>query len=169
MECDKILLFSSDYPTGFGDPRWLVNTCTRTRPRKRHVPSGIKTHLPDTVPPRGQCGCSEALTKNKPTTQTSPAQARAAVRRRHHRRNPPGAHKLVPHRAHGVGVYNVSGAFYAIANYCPHEGGPLCSGRPWTQRHRQSVPRRFGDDPRPGYIFCPGISGVSSWPRVPLR
>ena len=30
---------------------------------------------------------------------------------------------------HGVGVYNVNGTFYAIANYCPHEGGPLCSGR----------------------------------------
>jgi nitrite reductase/ring-hydroxylating ferredoxin subunit len=28
-----------------------------------------------------------------------------------------------------VGVYNVAGTFYAIANYCPHEGGPLCTGR----------------------------------------
>ena len=43
---------------------------------------------------------------------------------------PPGTHKLVPIGRHGVGVYNVNGTFYAIANYCPHEGGPLCSGRP---------------------------------------
>ena len=42
---------------------------------------------------------------------------------------PPGKHKLVPIGRHGVGVYNVHGTFYAIANYCPHQGGPLCSGR----------------------------------------
>ena len=42
---------------------------------------------------------------------------------------PHGSHKLVPIGRHGVGVYNVNGTFYAIANYCPHEGGPLCSGR----------------------------------------
>lgn len=42
---------------------------------------------------------------------------------------PPGTHKLVPIGRHGVGVYNVNGNFYAIANYCPHQGGPLCSGR----------------------------------------
>ena len=43
---------------------------------------------------------------------------------------PPGSHKLVPIGRHGVGVYNVNGTFHAIANYCPHQGGPLCSGRP---------------------------------------
>ena len=41
---------------------------------------------------------------------------------------PPGTHKLVPIGRHGVGVYNVNGNFYAIANYCPHEGGPLGEG-----------------------------------------
>ena len=42
---------------------------------------------------------------------------------------PSGTHKLVPIGRHGVGAYNVDGTFYAIANYCPHQGGPLCSGR----------------------------------------
>jgi len=28
----------------------------------------------------------------------------------------------------GIGVYNVNGRFYALANYCPHRGGPLCVG-----------------------------------------
>ena len=69
---------------------------------------------------------------------------------------PPGTHKLVPIGRHGVGVYNVNGTFYAIANYCPHEGGPLCSGR---ARGRTIV-----DDSVPGdavmvrdleYIYCP--------------
>lgn len=42
---------------------------------------------------------------------------------------PPGTRIVVPIGRHGIGVYNVDGVFYAIANYCPHEGGPLCSGR----------------------------------------
>ena len=37
--------------------------------------------------------------------------------------------KLVPIGKFGIGVYNVAGKFYAITNYCPHEGGPLCLGR----------------------------------------
>jgi len=41
---------------------------------------------------------------------------------------PPGAMKLVPVGAYGVGVYNVGGSFYAIANFCTHEGAPLCAG-----------------------------------------
>jgi nitrite reductase/ring-hydroxylating ferredoxin subunit len=69
---------------------------------------------------------------------------------------PPGEHKVVPIGRHGVGVYNVNGTFYAIANYCPHEGGPLCSGR----THGRSVV----DDDQPGgiaevrageFIYCP--------------
>lgn len=68
----------------------------------------------------------------------------------------PGTRKIVPIGRHGVGVYNVNGRFYAIANYCPHEGGPLCLGR----THGQTVV----DDERPGgaaearsgeFIYCP--------------
>jgi nitrite reductase/ring-hydroxylating ferredoxin subunit len=36
--------------------------------------------------------------------------------------------KLVQAGKFGVGVYNVDGALYAIANYCSHEGAPLCAG-----------------------------------------
>ena len=42
---------------------------------------------------------------------------------------PPGTMKHVPVGKFGVGVYNVGGSFYALTNYCPHRGGPLCSGR----------------------------------------
>jgi nitrite reductase (NADH) small subunit len=42
---------------------------------------------------------------------------------------PPGSMKLVPVGKFGVGVYNVGGEFYALTNYCPHRGGPLCAGR----------------------------------------
>jgi nitrite reductase (NADH) small subunit len=68
----------------------------------------------------------------------------------------PGDSKIVPIGRHGVGVYNVHGRYYAIANYCPHEGGPLCLGR----THGQTV----ADPERPGgaaearageFIYCP--------------
>jgi nitrite reductase/ring-hydroxylating ferredoxin subunit len=42
---------------------------------------------------------------------------------------PPGSVVVVPVGKFGVGVYNVDGRFYALTNYCPHEGGPLCLGR----------------------------------------
>ena len=41
---------------------------------------------------------------------------------------PPGEMKLVDVGKFGVGVYNVAGEFYAIVNYCSHEGAPLCLG-----------------------------------------
>jgi nitrite reductase (NADH) small subunit len=41
---------------------------------------------------------------------------------------PPGSMKIVPVGKFGVGVYNVSGEFYAVTNYCPHRGAPLCLG-----------------------------------------
>lgn len=42
---------------------------------------------------------------------------------------PVGAMKMLPLGRYGVGVYNVGGSFHALANYCPHRGGPLCRGR----------------------------------------
>jgi nitrite reductase/ring-hydroxylating ferredoxin subunit len=42
---------------------------------------------------------------------------------------PPGSVKLVPLGRFGIGVYNVNGRYYGLANYCPHRGGPLCLGR----------------------------------------
>jgi nitrite reductase/ring-hydroxylating ferredoxin subunit len=41
---------------------------------------------------------------------------------------PPGSHVVVPVGKFGVGVYNVDGELYAINNYCPHMGGPVCLG-----------------------------------------
>lgn len=42
---------------------------------------------------------------------------------------PPGSVRIVNvNNPQGVGVFNVAGAFYALKNVCPHQGGPLCSG-----------------------------------------
>lgn len=38
-------------------------------------------------------------------------------------------HKLVAKVGNrDIAVFNVDGEFYALANTCPHEGGPLCEG-----------------------------------------
>ena len=68
----------------------------------------------------------------------------------------PGEHKVVPIGRYGVGVYNVNGAFYAIANYCPHEGGPLCVGRTRGQTTVDEDAPGGAREVRPGeFIYCP--------------
>jgi nitrite reductase/ring-hydroxylating ferredoxin subunit len=41
----------------------------------------------------------------------------------------PGECKLVNVAGREIGVFNVGGQYFALANRCPHEGGPLCQGR----------------------------------------
>jgi 3-phenylpropionate/trans-cinnamate dioxygenase ferredoxin subunit len=41
---------------------------------------------------------------------------------------PPGGRKRVNVSGRDVAVFNLSGEFFAIANRCPHRGGPLCLG-----------------------------------------
>ena len=52
MECDKILLYSSDYPHWtFDDPRWLVKHLPEHARENIMFRNGLATyHLPDTVP-----------------------------------------------------------------------------------------------------------------------
>jgi predicted TIM-barrel fold metal-dependent hydrolase len=52
MECDKILLYSSDYPHWtFDDPRWLVKHLPKAARDAVMYKNGIATyHLPETVP-----------------------------------------------------------------------------------------------------------------------
>lgn len=40
----------------------------------------------------------------------------------------PGERKIVDVDGKSVGVFNVGGRFYALLNYCPHNGGALCRG-----------------------------------------
>jgi nitrite reductase/ring-hydroxylating ferredoxin subunit len=40
----------------------------------------------------------------------------------------PGASKLVTVKEREIGLFNVAGTFYALANRCPHAGGALCQG-----------------------------------------
>lgn len=40
----------------------------------------------------------------------------------------PGERKIVELDGKRIGVFNVQGQFYALLNYCPHNGGALCQG-----------------------------------------
>jgi len=52
MECEKILLFSSDYPHWtFDDPRWLIKHLPEAARERVMFRNGIQTYqLPETVP-----------------------------------------------------------------------------------------------------------------------
>jgi 3-phenylpropionate/trans-cinnamate dioxygenase ferredoxin subunit len=40
----------------------------------------------------------------------------------------PGQCKIVNVNGREIGVFNLNGEYFALANRCPHEGGPLCQG-----------------------------------------
>ena len=42
---------------------------------------------------------------------------------------PPGSRKVLVVNGREIGVFNVNGEYFAVLNRCPHQGGPLCSGR----------------------------------------
>jgi 3-phenylpropionate/trans-cinnamate dioxygenase ferredoxin subunit len=41
----------------------------------------------------------------------------------------PGQCKIVSAKGREIGIFNLGGEFFALANRCPHAGGPLCEGR----------------------------------------
>ena len=41
----------------------------------------------------------------------------------------PGAMKLVTVADREIGIFNLAGEYFALANRCPHSGGPLCIGK----------------------------------------
>ncbi|MCX5985671.1 MAG: Rieske 2Fe-2S domain-containing protein [Chloroflexi bacterium] len=45
---------------------------------------------------------------------------------------PPGGRKVVDLDGHSVGVFHVEGEYYALLNWCPHQGARLCEGRLWS-------------------------------------
>jgi len=41
----------------------------------------------------------------------------------------PGTHKVIEVKGREIGVFNLGGEYYALSNRCPHEAGPMCSGK----------------------------------------
>ncbi len=42
---------------------------------------------------------------------------------------PPGERKRIEAEGRTITVFNVRGEYFALNDRCPHEGGPLCSGK----------------------------------------
>lgn len=67
---------------------------------------------------------------------------------------PNGGRKIVEVGGVSIGVFNLDGAYYALRNRCPHQGGPLCEGKRWGSLEAD-VPGAFRYG-RPGEILsCP--------------
>ncbi len=41
----------------------------------------------------------------------------------------PGTSRIVTVQGREIGLFNLDGDYFALANRCPHAGGPLCQGR----------------------------------------
>ena len=41
----------------------------------------------------------------------------------------PGSCKILTAAGRELGIFNLGGQYFALANRCPHAGGPLCQGR----------------------------------------
>ena len=55
---------------------------------------------------------------------------------------PPGGRKIVDLDGISVGVFHVNGAYYALLNWCPHQGARLCEGKLWSSLE-SSVPGEY--------------------------
>ena len=67
---------------------------------------------------------------------------------------PPGGRKIVEIGGREIGIFNLSGEYFALLNRCPHQGGKLCLGQV-TGLVTSTEPGRF-DYSRPGEMLkCP--------------
>jgi len=41
----------------------------------------------------------------------------------------PGQCRIIPAGGGSIGLFNVDGRYYALRNYCPHEGAEVCRGK----------------------------------------
>lgn len=65
-----------------------------------------------------------------------------------------GDRKIIDVNGKSVGVFRVSGRFYAIRNRCPHQWGPLCLGD-FAPRAVSGGPGDVHMDPGPPLLACP--------------
>jgi 3-phenylpropionate/trans-cinnamate dioxygenase ferredoxin subunit len=45
---------------------------------------------------------------------------------------PPGGRKIVDVDGRSIGVFHINGGYFALLNWCPHQGAPLCQGQLWS-------------------------------------
>jgi nitrite reductase/ring-hydroxylating ferredoxin subunit len=67
---------------------------------------------------------------------------------------PPGSRKAVQVNGRAIVVFNLAGEFFALADRCPHRGGPLSKGR-LTGLLQSSQPGDYCYTRRGEIIRCP--------------
>lgn len=67
---------------------------------------------------------------------------------------PPGGRKLVEAGGRRIVVFNLGGEFFALADRCPHQGGPLSEG-PVMGLVESSRPGEYRYDRRGEILRCP--------------
>lgn len=65
-----------------------------------------------------------------------------------------GGRKLVNVAGREIGIFNVAGDYYALANRCPHEGGSLCEGFV-TGIARSDGPNDYRIERKGEFLRCP--------------
>ena len=45
---------------------------------------------------------------------------------------PPGGRKIVEVDGRSIGVFHIDGEYFALLNWCPHQGAPWCQGQLWS-------------------------------------
>ena len=68
---------------------------------------------------------------------------------------PDGGRLIVEVAGRSIGVFNVGGAFYALRNRCPHNGGPLCEGGPIYSLFEAPRPGVYRVDTSRKFVTCP--------------
>src|SRR5262249_6405228 len=73
----------------------------------------------------------------------------------------PGAAKVVTVKGREIGLFNLEGEYFALANRCPHAGGPLCRGR-IVALVQSEGPGHYRLARQHGFLPCP-------WHRCEVR
>jgi nitrite reductase (NADH) small subunit len=60
-----------------------------------------------------------------------------------------GSHRVVNVGGRQIGIFNIHGDLYALPNICPHQTGPVCSGRIVTGSLRATAETRW----RPEWVL----------------
>jgi len=66
----------------------------------------------------------------------------------------PGEHRVVQVGRRSIGIFRVGDEYHALADHCPHQGGPLCRGRA-APLAVAGAPGEVALDPDRVFVACP--------------
>jgi 3-phenylpropionate/trans-cinnamate dioxygenase ferredoxin subunit len=66
----------------------------------------------------------------------------------------PGTSKIFTVADREIGIFNLDGEYFALANRCPHAGGPLCAGK-IVSLVQSDGPGNYRLARRKGFLRCP--------------